>query len=103
MNTGFGKTILFGEHFVVYGLPAVASAIGSSTTSEVSRITKANWQIQDDRPATPGYKKKKADEQRDSIERIIKFMKVDLSSSGIKIHLAGDLYAASGIGASARV
>ncbi|MHA1167059.1 MAG: mevalonate kinase [Candidatus Hodarchaeales archaeon] len=101
MNTGFGKTILFGEHFVVYGLPAIASAIGSSTTAEITRINEPNWQIQDDRPATPGYKKKKADEQRDSIDRIIKFMKVDLSTSGIKIRLAGDLYAASGIGASA--
>jgi mevalonate kinase len=26
-NKGYGKVILFGEHFVVYGLPGIASGI----------------------------------------------------------------------------
>jgi len=29
---GFGKTILFGEHFVVYGLQGIAAAIELNTT-----------------------------------------------------------------------
>ncbi|MFW9990543.1 MAG: mevalonate kinase [Candidatus Odinarchaeota archaeon] len=98
---GFGKTILFGEHFVVYGLPAIASAIGSVSTAEVTRVDQKGWHLQDDRPETPGYKIKKADEQSDSIDRILRFMGIDVSKSGINIHFAGDLTAASGIGASA--
>ncbi|MEK6941587.1 MAG: mevalonate kinase, partial [archaeon] len=31
MQLGYGKLILFGEHFVVYGLPGIASAIGLYT------------------------------------------------------------------------
>ena len=34
---GFGKTILFGEHFVVYGLPAIASAIGDNTIATIEK------------------------------------------------------------------
>ena len=32
---GFGKVILFNEHFVVYGIPAIASAISAKTTAVV--------------------------------------------------------------------
>ena len=56
---GYGKTILFGEHYVVYGLPAIASALGSYTTAEVKAVKGKGWTVDDQRPATPGYKKKK--------------------------------------------
>ncbi len=32
MATACGKTILFGEHFVVYGLPAIAGSVSGKTT-----------------------------------------------------------------------
>ncbi len=32
MATACGKTILFGEHFVVYGIPAIAGSVSSKTT-----------------------------------------------------------------------
>jgi predicted aconitase with swiveling domain len=35
-----GKLILFGEHFVVYGLPAIATAIESRTIAEVEKADK---------------------------------------------------------------
>ncbi len=35
MQYGYGKLILFGEHFVVYGLPAIASAIDLYTRAQV--------------------------------------------------------------------
>ena len=35
---GYGKTILFGEHFVVYGLSAIASALGSYTTADIKVV-----------------------------------------------------------------
>ena len=33
---GFGKAILFNEHFVVYGISGIASAIGLTTTAEAA-------------------------------------------------------------------
>ena len=56
IGRGFGKTILFGEHFVVYGLPAIASALGSYTTADVKVVDGKGFEIIDDRPATLGYK-----------------------------------------------
>jgi len=56
---GYGKTILFGEHFVVYGLPAIVSALGTFTTAEVKVMKGRGWSVDDQRLATPGYKKMK--------------------------------------------
>jgi mevalonate kinase len=98
---GFGKAILFNEHFVVYGLPAIVSAIGKYTMAKVNPIDKAGWIINDNRKATPKYKEEKAGQQKDSINRILKKMNVDLAKEGLEITLDGNLYCASGIGASA--
>ena len=97
---GFGKAILFNEHFVVYGIPAIVSAIGNYTTSKIEPISGSGWKIIDNRKATPNYKSDKIDQQKESINLMIKKMDLDLSK-GIQITLNGNLYAASGIGASA--
>jgi len=98
---GFGKAILFNEHFVVYGVPAIVSAIGKYTVAKINPAEISGWKIKDDRKATPNYKEKKIDQQKDSINRILKKMDIDLSKNGIDITLDGTLYCASGIGASA--
>jgi mevalonate kinase len=100
-GVGFGKVILFNEHFVVYGLPAIASAIGSKTTALVERQTGSGVELQDDRPETPGYKAEKLAEQKESLDKMLRFMQVDADRNHFKIILAGDLIAASGVGASA--
>ncbi|MHA2162127.1 MAG: mevalonate kinase [Candidatus Thorarchaeota archaeon] len=100
-GTGKGKSILFGEHFVVYGIPAIATGIANETIAHVSRSKGLGWTLDDRRPAVPGYKEKKVDEQRVSIENVLRFSKVDTSKEGIHIELEGDLVCASGIGASA--
>lgn len=100
-GSGFGKTILFGEHFVVYGFPAIAAAIGSTTTAIVRRTPEPGWSLKDNRPAVPGYKKKKKDEQKASIENILRFADINLDEAGITITIGGKLVCASGIGASA--
>jgi len=100
-GNGKGKTILFGEHFVVYGLPALAAGIAAETTAKVSKIDQAGWTLNDQRPAMPGYKAKKLDEQKVSIDNVLRYCSVDLSETGILIKLGGDLVCASGIGASA--
>ncbi|MFW9967012.1 MAG: mevalonate kinase [Candidatus Thorarchaeota archaeon] len=98
---GFGKSILFGEHFVVYGLPALAAGISSKTVAYVSRSKDLGWKLDDRRPEVPGYKAKKRDEQVVSINNVIRAANIDLGEMGIFIEYEGDLVGASGFGASA--
>src|SRR5208337_2812261 len=100
-GVGFGKVILFNEHFVVYGLPAIASAIGSKTIAHVERQSGSGIKLQDDRPETPGYKAEKFAQQKESLDRMLMLMQIDTNRNHFKIKLAGDLIAASGVGASA--
>jgi len=98
---GFGKAILFNEHFVVYKVPAIVSAIGNYTVAKIAPLEKSGWEIEDNRKATPNYKEDKIDQQKESIKNILKTLNIDLSKQGLKITLDGNLYCASGIGASA--
>lgn len=100
-GSGKGKTILFGEHFVVYGYPAIAAGIASETVAKIIRKKTAGWQLVDNRPAMLGYKETKADEQKTSIDYVLKYCKIDTAKEGLRIELGGDLVCASGIGASA--
>ena len=97
---GFGKTILFGEHFVVYGLPGIASAIGDYTIAEVEE-GEEGLTLLDNRPAVEGYKATKQGEISRGMELILNFMKIDVNKTPLKITLSGNLECASGIGASA--
>lgn len=96
---GFGKTILFGEHFVVYGLPAIAAALGDYTEAKVEVSKK--FELIDNRPETPGYKETKKEEIQREIGALIKHFNLDVGKNPIKITLSGNLVCASGIGASA--
>jgi mevalonate kinase len=100
-GAGFGKVILFNEHFVVYGIPAVVSAIGAKTTATVERKAGSGYELKDERPETPGYKAEKLQQQKESIDIMLKFMNIDTQHSRYAIALRGDLIAASGVGASA--
>jgi mevalonate kinase len=98
---GFGKAILFNEHFVVYGIPSIVSAIGNYTVAKVEKWKKAELKLEDNRKATPRYKEEKLEQQKDSLNRMAKKMNINISKTGLKIILEGNLYCASGIGASA--
>ena len=97
----FGKLILFGEHFVVYKVPALVGAIASYTTCECEWTGGTGLEVVDDRPATEGYKVEKQAEADQAIGLVLKHFNLDPTVRGMKLTFGGDLCAASGIGASA--
>lgn len=99
-GSGFGKVILFNEHFVVHGIPGIVSAI-DSIASAVARRTEEGIRIVDERKTAKGYTQKKKIQQRDSINRMLKAMNLDEERTSIEIKLGGNLPGFSGIGASA--
>ncbi len=118
VGSGFGKVILLNEHFVVYGIPAIASAIDSRTETIVERVEDpkllvpsgregsmagVGWVLEDNRPANPGYKSEKQQHQKESVERVLRAAGFDAAKSHISITLGGELKAVGGIGASAAV
>ena len=117
-GSGFGKVILFNEHFVVYGIPAIASAINAMTETVVERVNNPNllkpsgtegsmadagWVLEDQRPANPGYKTTKLKHQKESVNLIFQAAGFDAVANPIRVHMAGGLKAVGGVGASAAV
>ena len=100
-GTGFGKTILIGDQFVLDEVPAIVSAISFETETTVERIDGEGWVLEDNRIEVPGYKEKKKDQQVGSINRVLEVMNFDAKKNPIKITVAGNLLAGSGVGASA--
>lgn len=101
-GTGFGKTILIGDQFVLEEVPAIVSAISYETETTVERLASGEgWTLEDNRIEVPGYKEKKYDQQVGSINRILEVMNFDAKKNPIKITVGGNLLAGSGVGASA--
>lgn len=98
---GYGKVILFGEHFVVYGIPAIAAGISKRTIATIEAGDKPGIEVIDNREAVEGYKEKYREQQLESVERMKPQFGVNFDENPVKITLAGDLYCASGVGASA--
>ena len=100
-GTAFGKTILIGDQFVLYEIPAIVAALPFVTEATVQRIQGTGWVLEDNRIEVPGYKEKKKAQQIESINRILEVMKIDVQKTPIKITYGGSLLAGSGVGASA--
>jgi mevalonate kinase len=100
-GSGYGKTILIGDQFVLRGVPAIVSALPYETEATVDLIDGEGWVLEDNRPEVPGYKAKKRAQQVESINHILEVMKIDTQKSPIKITYGGSLLAGSGVGSSA--
>ena len=100
-GTGFGKTILIGDQFVLEEVPAIVSAISYETETTVERTEGVGWVLEDNRIEVPGYKEKKKEQQVRSIDRILEVMQIDVKKDPLKITIGGTLLAGSGVGASA--
>jgi mevalonate kinase len=95
---GYGKTILFGEMFAVFGVPVIASALSTTAEADVVQTASGGWDIRDSRREAKGYKEEKKAMQLESLERIFRHLR--LRPEHVRIMLAGDLPAMSGIGAT---
>jgi len=114
----YGKLILFGEHFVVYKVPALVGAVAAYTdcSIEVVDVDESDdvkkdkgdesktgndtgiVEIIDNRPAVPNYKTKKAEEGKKAVDLVLNHFKI---FGKVKLTFGGNLCCASGIGASA--
>lgn len=95
---GYGKTILFGEHFVVYGLPGIASGIDKYVQVEVEPIEEDDVVI-DDKKFNSVNKKS---ENPDFINfKLLEAMFSDLELNKIKITISGTSVPQAGMGYSA--
>ena len=106
MNSGkgFGKTILIGDQFVLWEVPAILAAIPFETICTVERLEQGSgWVLDDKRIEVPGYKKAKEKDSNASFDRMVEVMGLDLVKTPIKITVEGDLLAGSGVGASAAI
>jgi len=90
---------LFGEHFVVHGIPGIVSAIDASTDAEVKKAQKG-INVKDERKTAKGYSEEKRLQQLESIERMLKAMNLD-TKTPLDIWIGGTLPGFSGLGASA--
>jgi mevalonate kinase len=95
---GYGKTILFGEMFAIYGIPVIASALSMTAEAEVAHTQSRGWETRDERREAKGYKEEKKGMQIESLERI--FQHLRFRPEHLRIRLGGDLPAMSGIGAT---
>ncbi|MFW9770800.1 MAG: mevalonate kinase [Candidatus Thorarchaeota archaeon] len=86
---------------MVYGLPAIASALGSMTIANVNVLDGQGWVVDDQRITTPGYKETKYNEAQKAIKNVIEFLNINTNDQKLEIIFTGDLIAASGVGASA--
>ena len=98
-GSGYGKVILFGEHFVVHGVPGIASAIDSTADAEVKKVP-SGIDVEDSRKGAKGYAEEKRLQQIESIERMLKALNMP-KETAMKIWLGGNLPGFSGLGASA--
>jgi mevalonate kinase len=99
-GSGFGKVILFGEHFVVHGIPGIVSAIDATNDAEVKKSAQG-ISVKDVRKAAKGYAEEKRLQQLESIDRILRAMSIAPGTVAFDILLGGTLPGFSGLGASA--
>ena len=98
-GSGYGKVIIFGEHFVVHGVPGIVSATDAKTDAEVKKSEKG-LVINDERTGSKGYAEEKKIQQIESIQRMLKAMGMP-ADTAMSIWIGGNLPGFSGLGASA--
>ncbi|MFH0829953.1 MAG: mevalonate kinase [Candidatus Aenigmatarchaeota archaeon] len=97
-GSGYGKVILFNDHFVVHGVPGIVAALDRTTDATVMARHDGEIVVYDNRKGTKGYTDAKKAQQTESIKRMLGLMGV---TGGVDVYLSGDLPVMSGLGCSA--
>jgi mevalonate kinase len=98
-GTGFGKTILFGEHFVVYGLPGIVAALEHQIDVSVKEKNDFPHSFIDETKKFSGVPKISWGQAEKTVKRILEFLKI---KKPLEIKVSGNLpVPRSGIGSSA--
>ena len=98
-GSGFGKTILFGEHFVVYGLPAIVAALNNKSIATIEKIDKKSHEFIDKQPTFTGCPNLTWNTCKAPIIKVLNYLEI---KDSLRITLSGNLpLAHSGIGSSA--
>lgn len=96
---GFGKVILFGEHFVVYGLSAIASAISLQSHVTIEKIKTNEHVFIDQQKTFPGVQNLTWNQAEKPITSVLQHLKIQ---DKLKIIMNGNLpLPHSGLGTSA--
>jgi len=99
---GYAKLILFGEHFVVYGLPGIASGIDRYVDVEAEKVKDSDDIVFVDKVFNEKVSMK---EQPDHIKcKLFKAMfdpEIDLVKKGLKLTISGNATPGAGMGYSA--
>jgi mevalonate kinase len=95
-GSGYGKVILFGEHFVVYGIPAIASALGLNTTAVIEDSAET---VVDDKTLNKIFYPGKADPVIQVLDLITD--RLNLRGLNYKATLFSTIPFSSGMGSSA--
>ncbi len=98
-SSGYGKVIIFGEHFVVHGVPGIVSATDAKTDAEVNKAA-TGIVINDERTGSKGYAEEKKQQQIESIQRMLRAIGLP-ADTPMSIWIGGNLPGFSGLGASA--
>lgn len=87
---GYGKIILFGEHFVVHGLPAIALGLSNKAVVEIKKSKEVRY--------TTTAVGTIPELTTSAITLLMKAMKI---KDNFHVHLSGDLPTVGGLGSSA--
>ena len=90
IGIGYGKVILFSEHFVVYGVPAIALGITNKAIVEIKKSDSLGY-TSDTQGTIPELTTK-------SIRNVLEAMNI---KENFHVHLKGDLPTFGGLGSSA--
>lgn len=102
MGKGYAKVIIFGEHFVVYGLPGVAAGIDKFVQIEAQKVKDSDDVLFDDKVFNEKLSEKKDSENiKFKLFHAIFDKEEFLPKKGIKFIINSNFSAGSGMGYSA--